>query len=89
MARPLLAHVPGGHLLRDVERLAHIRVVEVGGGSSGIGAGRIHVHFVPSSQQQLGGTERNQTRAWLSRLGLPQALGSKAGPLPAPDATSA
>lgn len=47
-----LAHVPAGQLLRDVEGLPDIRVVEVGGGGGGVGAGGIQADLVPRAQQQ-------------------------------------
>lgn len=58
-ARTSLAQVPVGQLLGDVEGLPHERVVEVGGGSCGVGTGGIHVHSNPRTQQCLGGTDKS------------------------------
>lgn len=65
-----LAQVPAGQLLGNVERLPHVRVVEVVGGGRGVGAGGVQVHLLPRTQQRLGGGHRG-SGYWLPCPAVP------------------
>lgn len=78
--RTSLAHVPLGQLVGDVEGLPYVRIVEVGGGGCGVGAGGVHTHLALRTQQNLQGTER-ASGAVLARLAAPHPAGKKPTPL--------